>query len=63
MKVETYGGTGIPYLCLDRLIVDHERSGGKLDTDRGFGFQVELVPSESTQQVGFTDTRVTNQHH
>ena len=47
--------SGIPDLCLDGLGVDLDRASSKLHTDGGLGVQVELVPSESTQQVGFTD--------
>ena len=46
----------VPYLCLDRLCVDLNRSGRKLDSDRGFGIKVELISCESAQQVGFADT-------
>jgi hypothetical protein len=45
----------VPYLCLDRLCVDLDRSGCKLDSDRGFGIEVKFVACEPAQQVGFAD--------
>lgn len=46
----------VPYLCLDRLCVNLNRSGRKLDSNRGFGIKIELVSCESAQQVRFADT-------
>jgi hypothetical protein len=46
---------GIPDLRLDRLGVDLDRPGRKLDADCRLGVEVELVAGESAQQVGFTD--------
>ena len=46
----------VPYLCLDRLGVDLNRSRCKLDSDGGLRIKVEFVPCESTQQVGLADT-------
>ena len=37
-------------------------SSGKLNTDRRFGLQVELVASESWKEVTLPDTRVADQH-
>lgn len=54
---------GIPDLCLDGLGINLDRAGGELDADGRLGVQVELVASESTQQIGFSDSRVSNQHH
>ena len=53
----------VPNLCLDCLGIDLDRPGGKLNTDRGLGVEVELVAGETTEQVGLSDTRVTDQHH
>lgn len=53
---------GIPNLRLDGLGIDLDGSGGELDADSRLGVQVELISGESTQQVGFSDTRVSNQH-
>lgn len=53
----------IPDLCLDRFGINLDRSGGELDTNSRLGVQVEFVSGESTQQVGFSDARVSNQHH
>lgn len=55
--------SSIPNLCLDGLRVDLDRTSRKLHADGGLGVQVELVAGETTQQVGFTDTRVSDQHH
>lgn len=54
---------GVPNLCLDGLGVDLDGSGGKLDADGGLGVYVELIPSESTEQVGLSDTRVSDQNN
>jgi len=53
----------VPNLCLDRLGVNLDRSRGKLDTDGGLGVEVELVASESAEQVGLSDTGVADKHH
>ena len=53
----------IPDLCLDGLGVDLDRASRKLDPDRRLGIQVELIPRESTQQVGFTYARIPDEHH
>lgn len=55
--------SSIPDLCLDGLRVDLDRTSRKFHADGGLGVQVELVAGETTQQVGFTDTRVSDQHH
>lgn len=46
----------VPYLCLDRLCVDLDRSGCELDSDRRLGIEIEFVSCETAQQVGFADT-------
>lgn len=53
----------IPNLSLDRLGIHLDRPGSELDSDGGLGVQVELIAGETTQQVGFTNAGVTNQHH
>lgn len=53
---------GIPDLGLDRLGVDLDGPGGELDTDGRLGVEVELVSSESAEKVGFSDSRVSDQH-
>ena len=55
--------SSIPNLCLDSLRVYLNRTCRKLHTDRGLGVQVELIAGETTQQVGFTNTGVSDQHH
>lgn len=45
----------VPDLRLDRLRVNLDRAGSKLDADCRLGVEVELVAGESAQQVGFTD--------
>lgn len=51
----------IPNLRLDGLGVDLNGPRGEFDADSGLGVEVELVPSESTQQIGLSDTRVSDQ--
>lgn len=52
---------GVPNLCLDGLGVDLDGAGGKLDADGRLGVYVELIPGETTEQVGLSDARVSNQ--
>lgn len=52
----------IPNLRLDGLCVHLDGARGKFDTDGRFGVEVELVASESTQKVGFTDARVSDEN-
>ena len=59
----TFLTSSIPDLSLDRLGIHLDRAGCELDTDSRLGVQVEFVPGESAQQVGLSDTRVTNKHH
>ena len=55
--------SSIPDLSLDGLGVDLDRSSCKLNADGRFGLEVELVSSESTQQIGFAHTRVSDENH
>lgn len=52
---------GIPDLRLDRLCVNLDGSCRKLHTDGTLRVEVELVASKSAQQVGLSDTRVSDQ--
>ena len=52
----------VPNLSFDGLRVNLDGSRGKLDTDGRLGIEVELISGESTQKVGFADTRVTDKH-
>ena len=54
---------GIPDLRLDCLCVNLDGSGRKLHTDGTLRVEVELVASESAQQVGLSDTRVSDKDH
>lgn len=54
--------SSIPDLRLDRLRIYLDRPGCELYTDGGLGVEVELIACESTQQVGFTDARVSDQY-
>jgi hypothetical protein len=53
--------SGIPNLGFDCLGVDLDGSSGELDTDGRLGVEVELVTSESTEKVGFSDSRISDQ--
>lgn len=53
----------VPDLCLDRLGVHLDGAGRELDADGRLGVEVELVAGEPAQQVGFTDTRVSDEDH
>lgn len=52
----------IPDLRLDCLRIYLDRPGCEFYTDGGLGVKVELIARESTQQVGFTDARVSDQY-
>ena len=62
-RTVTFLTSSIPDLSLDRLGIHLDRAGCELDTDSRLGVQIEFVPGESAQQVGLSDTRVTNKHH
>jgi hypothetical protein len=53
--------SGIPDLSLDGLVVDLDAACSKLDTDGRLRIKVELVAGETAQEVGFTDTRISDQ--
>lgn len=52
----------IPNLCLDGLRIYLDRPSRELYTDGRLGIEVELISCESTQQIGFTNTRVSDQN-
>jgi hypothetical protein len=52
---------GIPDLSLDGLIVDLDAARGELDADRGLAVEVEFVSRESREEIGFADTRISDQ--
>ena len=53
----------VPDLGLDRLRVDLDRAGCKLDADGGLAVQVELVAREAAEQVGFANARITDENN
>ena len=55
--------SGVPNLGLKDLIIDPNTSGGEFDSDCRFGFKAKLVLRKSRQQIRFTNTRISNQHH
>jgi len=54
--------TCIPYLCFYRLVFCLNALCRKLDTNRTLGFQIELVPRESREQVGLAYAGVSDQN-
>lgn len=54
---------GIPDLGLDGLVVDLDAAGGELDANGGLAVEVEFVAGETREQVGFTNTGVSNKDH
>lgn len=54
--------SSIPNLRLDGLCVNLDRPCRELDTNGRLRVEVELVPSESAQQVGFTNSRVADEN-
>lgn len=59
----TFLASSIPNLCLDCLGVDLDGSGGKLYADGGLGVEVELVTGESTEKVGLSNARISDEDH
>ena len=51
----------VPNLGFDGLRVDLDGTGCELDADGGLGVDVEFVTGETTQKVGLSDTRVSDQ--
>ena len=45
----------------DGFVVDYDGFGGELDSDGCFGFEVELVFSETADYVGFADAGVADE--
>jgi hypothetical protein len=43
-------------LDFDGFFIDYDGLGGELDSNGCFGFEVELVFSETADYVGFADT-------
>jgi hypothetical protein len=52
----------IPDLRLDRLRIYLDRSGCELYTDGRLRVEVELIAGETTQEIGFTNTGVSDQY-
>lgn len=61
-KKRPFLSSSVPNLSLDDLAINIQAFGGKLDPYCGLGLQVELVPREPGEQVGFANTRITNQN-
>ena len=55
--------SGIPDLGLDGLVVDLDAASSELDADGGLAVEVEFVTGETREQVGFTNTGVSNEDH
>lgn len=53
--------SSIPDLCFDGLRIYLDGSSRELYADGGLGIEVELISCESTQEVGFTNTGVSDQ--
>src|SRR4051812_6225 len=53
----------VPNLGLDGLVVDLDGPCRELDTDRRLGLEIELIAGETTQEIGFADTRVSDENH
>jgi len=54
---------GIPNLGLDNLVINTNATGSEFNADGGLGFKAELIASETREEVGFSDTRVADQHN
>lgn len=54
---------GIPDLGFDGLGIHLDRSSSEFYANSRLGIEVEFVPSESTEKVGFTDAGVSNEDH
>ena len=51
----------IPNLDFDCLVINYNGFGGELDSNGGFGLEVELVFSEFADDVGLAYPRVSNE--
>jgi hypothetical protein len=54
--------SSVPDLRLDCLGINLNTASRKLDADGRLGIKVELVAREPAQQVGFADSRVSNEY-
>ena len=55
--------SSVPYLRLDGLVIDDECLRLELDTNSGLRIRTELVPGKTSQQLGLSHGRVSDQHH
>ena len=55
--------TRVPNLSLDYLAVMLNAAGRKFDTNGRLRVKVKLIACETAEQIGFANTRVTNDHH
>ena len=51
----------IPDLCFDGLGINLDGPCGELNPNGGLGVKIELVACETTQEIRFADTGVTNE--
>lgn len=55
--------SSVPNLSFDNFTIDIQGPGGELNTNGGFGLEIELVLSESGEQIGLADAGVPNENH
>ena len=53
----------IPNLGLDRLGINLKGTGSELDTNRRLGIQVELISCKTAQQIGLSNTGITDKNN
>ena len=53
--------TSIPDLSFNYFTLNANGPGSEFDSNGALAIRIELIGSETHQQIGFTDTRVTNQ--
>lgn len=51
----------VPDLCLNCLRIYLDAPGRKLNANSGLRIEIEFIARESTQEVGFTNSRVSDQ--
>lgn len=55
--------SGIPYLCLNGFGVDLDGAGCKFYAYCALGVEVEFIASETGEEVGLSDARVSDEDH
>ncbi|GAV61051.1 hypothetical protein CFOL_v3_04579, partial [Cephalotus follicularis] len=61
-KMKPFLSSSVPNLSLDDLAIDSQALSSKLNPNSRLRLQIKLILCKPREQVGFTHTRVPNQH-